>query len=546
VSAEAPPIGLYQLVGFGLFGALPAVALLLVASRFGHRVRMLRFRALRAVGVSRRSAQSILGVELAVPVALGALAGVFVPRLLAPETISLPLVDRLVYTADARLGPLQSVAVVLITGLAAFGAGAGAVDRPRHGLQVIVRLGLVVFGVGAALAATAWVNPRPNDPARTAAVVLLAAGLPGACETLASAVAAAASRVDLGPIWLVATRSVRIDPRSAGGVAGLAAAGVFAVAVAAPVAAATTEASPRWTTVAREAGDRSMLVRSDALDGSPFPIDHVPPTLLPVAGLWSPGSSPPAPPVATALVASCAQIQQIIDPSVRGCSGTPQRVAGAGIAEEPELLLFDETGTASALLAPFSGPEIELAADDSLGFRPAVVIPPGAARPQGGEPYITNLYGRSRTDLSSFDDVQASVIGRVPSFRVESSYTAVYQPDSTAAWITLGQLVVVLTVLFAGLLSAASGRAVKLKAAPLLVAGFGRREVDRIRILAVLICSLAGASLAAGAALVVISGYGRVNGEDLVSGSALALLVLLGVVVPVATEVVFDRFVRRP
>ena len=484
VSLPASPIGSYQLIGFGLFGLMPAAAMLLVASRFGHELRSRRLRALRTIGVSQRSARMLLGLELALPMSLGCLLALAAPRLFVNASISVPLVHRAFYASDSFLSPFQLMLVFLVTGAGAFTVGSQLRAETVSGRRYFAYLASMPFALGVLLTILTWLKPRPNDPARTAAVILLAAGLPRAVELGASLLARGLGHLRLGPIWLIVTRGTSVEPRAAGRLAGLVAAGLFASFVAGPVAAATTSSSPQWAKAARTAGQSTMLVRADSLDGSRFPATAVPAQMLPVAGLWLPGSGPPAPPAATALVATCSQIEELIDPTVTGCTGKPQLVRNPERTTITGMRLFGASQR-STIEMPATTSEISLRNDDALGFEPTAILPPALAI-AGGEPlYLTNLFGQVTAQVQDFERVQSSVVGAAPGYRVESAFTAVYQPDSTVAWIILGEIIVVAIILLSGLLGALSDRTSRQSTSTLLVAGFSHRMTVVARLAAV-------------------------------------------------------------
>lgn len=543
LSAQAEAIGSYQLLGFILFGAVPALAMLLVASRFGHLLRTRRFWSLRTIGVSARTARLLLGFEFAAPMTLGCLLALIAPQLAASSTLSVPLVGRRLYGQDMQLTPYQLVAVLLLAITTALITGSRFRERAATLPRWSTYLPVLPFVLGGILTTWTWLQPRPNDPVRTAAVLFLAVGLPRAVELLASRFALALGHIRGGPVWLVATRSTAVDPRSAGRIAGLIGAGVFAVGIAGPVATATTSPLPELTNAANSDGGPGMLVRADTLDGSRFPIDAVPPGALPVAGLWPARQGPPAPPTATALLATCAEIREMLEVNAEDCTGGPQVLSTDPTAPFEILELHGANGNKTTPIA-FPTDRLSLPSDGRLGFEPTIVIPPSMAEVEGDAPYLTNLYGRVETVSRSFASFQAEVIGAAPGYRVENASTAVYQPDSTETWIVLGEMVVVAVVVVSALLGAISDRASRRPPSPLIVAGFSSRMLLVVRLAAVSVCALCGTALAVGSASAIVSAYGKVNGEDLLSAPFLLALAVTGVLLPLGCELVFSTFRR--
>lgn len=528
-SGEFDEFGYLQLAGFTLFVAVPALALVATAGRFGRAQRVDRLRVLRLLGVSKVRARLTLAAELAIPAAVGAVAAqAALLAATARHWFKVPVVGRPVFGADARLS-FSSIALVVVLAIVATsvtGASVGAERRPagtalvrRFGRLAVVPATAVVYALGVAVAAWAWIAAEPRDSRRTVAIVLIGVGLPAAVA-LAAAVVARLLSARREPLNLfLAARRIAFDARVATRLAGMVAVMVFVIGVSQPVSAVLSVPDSSWVDEAE--GEAALVARVEGFgEAVPFVIDEAPPgsvrNLVPVVALRTEkryrGDDVPQ-----AIVATCAQIEALAE--LRSdCTGERQRLApqqGSTPVRRDKKFQLRSADSSTEVTLDAPGPVLSYR-ERQMPLEGTLLIPPSdpALSQLAGMPEVIGAYFTVPVDYDTWEQARGWVVRTSPLHRAEQFYDQFESVDSTPRWVLLGTLV---TALFAACAVLMVGfddrdRAKNLSALQLL--GVGDRRLLAVHLVESFVGAVVAVLLAAGSAFVVTSAFLAVNDES--------------------------------
>lgn len=552
----------FQQLGFVLFVAVPALALLATSTKIGRSARRERLAALRLLGMPGIAARATLGIEVGLPVALGAALATSVVLLVRFERVVLPVVDRWVFGQDARLGTVLSVGLAASLALCGFLVGAATPREKATGrLRGLVARGdptrgwgVVIYAVGVGLIFWAYLREVPRDPRRFWGVLTAGIGMTGAVTHLGGRLARLL-RWDSGPtLWFLAMRKLASNPRSHVRLAAIAAVVAFVIGVSQPVSQLITEPSRTWVGRAQEAGSTTVGGWVTSLGTSlSLPDAPVPPgvrVVLPVVGLWIPGFGPPAQPFTRGLVGTCAEVEILLAASLPRCDGTIQALGDPlGNPLDRQLPEFLELhGSTGEVLARVQRPleVIEVPYDEARnpgpGF-PELLIPPAAVSGDG-PPLLTGLRLRTAADLVTWEDTRAWLMASTPLAHLENEFEGQSSTDTTVSWLVLGfGFVAGVALLGLGLTifdEQKSGR----EWLALRVLGFTNRELLGVRLAIAGVSSLVAVAVATLPSVLVTLAYLRVVGDDLesihpylVGGAVCVGTLLVSTVVSVALQV---------
>lgn len=550
----------YQSLGFGLFVGVPALGLLVVSGRFGRRIRRERYAALRLLGMRGPECRAVLGIETGLPIAIGAALAAVVAIGWRPGHVVLPVVERWVFGEDARL----HLVLVLITTAAvcALGVALGAAttrERAATGrLRTLIASSdvarpwtVAVYAGGVMLIVWALLRAQPNDSRRWLAVILVGVGLPGAVAYLAQYVARAIQWRD-GPLpWFLAMRKLSSDPRSTTRLAGIVGIAVLAIGVSQPVAQVVAQPSSTWVGQAHDAGASTVLGGSQSLISPPLVLRGPPPagtkSVATAVGLWPQGQGPPLRPAASALVASCKELEALLTERLPRCSGTIQRLAPLG-----------DDGQLTSSAAPIPGQALEMHAangdlvvpvstpDSTLTVRNvdvpnswSLLIPPSdPLLSDRHDLYITGVYLRTVAAADAWEAARAWVQGGSPAYTLENEFDALAVSDSTGAWLVLGFLLAAAIAFLAAALITFDDQRAAQEWATLRALGFSTRGLVGIRMLIALTAGLVAVAAATLPSMLLTFAYLRVNDEELTSFTPFVVSGAIGLVATLAVTLI--------
>lgn len=561
-SASGRGFGWYEAAGFGLFVALPAAGLLITASRFGRSARNQRNLALRLAGMSSASANTIGAIEMAVPVAAGAVLAAVAYHLALPDYMTVPVVDRAVFGADARPPLTATVGVLVVLTAVSALLGAGSAKRASP----LLRLGSLlsprrltsprsvgVFLAGLAAVAAAWVRADPRDPILWIAILLLGAGLPGATAFAAHVVARGLIRPQAGVSRLIAMRRIAADPQAATRIAGTVAIAVFVVAAAQPITQVIANPTDDWVATAREVGQQTILSRAETLEAVPLNLDAPSPAgvapVIPAVGLWSDEQGPDGRPSTTALIATCADLRDLTDAELPECRGARLRLTSPGSGEEGAtslgglMMRSADRRSVTEIEPPTSVLELP---EDRLPIDASLVLPPDdpavAAIPQ---PYVAAVYMRVSADQSSWEAARSWVIASSPAHRLENAFEASATRDNTGSWVLLGLIVTAVITALAAMLIAGDDAGRRKEWFGLRAIGMSRAQVVTIQVGESVTTGLLATSLAVLAGVAVGSTFLQVGDDSLSTNANYVAAGVGGLLVIVATAVATSAAVHR-
>ncbi|MFC8716295.1 hypothetical protein [Kitasatospora sp. NPDC057198] len=548
-----PGFGWYPALGCMLFLVLPGFALVLTASRFGRQVRTVRHQALRLLGLPASCARLGGAVETALPVAAGALLAVLAWPWLLPDALALPVTGRELFGADLRVTAARSALAVAVPAVLAGVLGAATAAgsaRTARGVGFLrpVRLTspwvALLFGAGLLLVAVAYWRHKARDPLLWTAVVLLGAGLPSAAAWSGQRLARLLGRIEAGTVWLLTTRRVAADAQSRFRVAGMVGVAVFAVGAAQPVAQVLAQPNLPWTVQARAAGHADLLTRAETLESVPLHLDEPPSavrSLVPAVALWEPGQDTAARPAATALVATCPQLEALFARPLPDCTG------GRMALRRDDVPAPADTGTAGPLLVrsadltraqtlPPATAALTVPDGQDAPVEAAMVLPPDdPALTALGEPFQHTAYLRVAVDPAAWEDVRAWVVSSSPAHRLENSYQMSETVDSTGSWVLLGLATAAAITLLGAVLSVAEDGGRRREWFGLRALGVPRTRLTAVHLAESALTSTVTAALATLASGTVGAAYLRINDDRLDSGLPYLLAALAGVAAVVLT-----------
>lgn len=456
-----PEFASSQRLAFVLFVGLPAVGLLAMSARFGRRIRRERLAGLRLLGMSTLHCRGVLAIETGLPIALGSTVVAVAVSVLRPRHVVLPVVDRWVFGADARLGGVTTAAVAGAVAVAGFVVGASTRrERATGRLRGLVARGdparvwaAIVYAGGVGLLAAAYIRATPRDPLRFWGVVAAGAGITGAVTYLGGIVGRLLTRSNAPTTWFIAMRKLSADPRTNTRLAGIVGVVAFVIGVSQPAAQLIAQPSSTWVDHARAAEATSVAGWSWSVPGATLspPGDEPVGTrvALPAVGLWRPGQGPSSLHEATALVASCDDLESLVGARLPACDGSVQslQVTGpAGTSSGPPWQgtaeirgdggeLVATATPASTIAIPYGDEEL---IDSPLGPNAPVAIVPPATLPEGAQPLTTGLHLRTDATVDAWEDAKAWVMTWNPSFYLQNRFEGLSAADSTVSWLVLG------------------------------------------------------------------------------------------------------------
>lgn len=531
-TGELAPFEQIQLAGFVLFVVIPALALVVTSSRFGRKQRSDRSRALRLLGMSDGRVRLALALEVAVPAAIGAVAAhgaLFAAT--ARQWFTIPVVDRAVFGADARLSWISIVLVVILAAAAAAIAGAsvgsargvaGVARTWRGRARFVVPASAMVFAIGLAVAGWAWIAAEPRDSRRVISIVLIGLGLPGAVS-LAAGLVARALVFRREPLSLfLAVRRILSDPRTATRLAGMAAVIVFVIGVSQPVSAVFAVSDSGWVASARADGASSVVAFAEG-NGvrTAFQVNEPPPSgvgnVVPVIALRAGRSSNEDESVTTAIIASCDQLRALVA-SLSDCTGDRQALHSR--FEQPlapgrifSLRAENDESDEVRVEVPVSALSY---GERQFPVSAGLLLPPtdGALEELDGAPEVIGAYFTVAAEYQAWEQAQAWVIRGAPLHRTQQLYDQFESTDETTRWVLLGTLVTSSLAAAAVVMISMDDRERRRTLAALRILGVGDRRLLKVQLVESTVGASVAMSLAALSAFVVASAFLAVNDES--------------------------------
>ncbi|WP_406114932.1 hypothetical protein [Kitasatospora purpeofusca] len=533
-ASGGPGFGWYPALGCMLFLVMPALALVLTASRFGRQVRTTRYQALRLLGLPAAHARLASALESAAPVAAGALAAALAWPWILPDMFALPVTGRWLFGADLHVPVWRSVLAVLgVTALAAAlgAATAAGSDRASRSVRFLKPVRLtspwvaLLFGAGLLLLAVAYTRHKARDPLLWSAIVLLGAGLPSAAAWTGQWLARLLGRVEAGVVWLLAMRRLAADPQTRFRVAGMVGIAVFAVGAAQPVSQVLAQPSLSWVAAARAAGHTDLLAKAETLEAVPLRLGAPPDAvrgLVPAVALWSPGQDPATRPTQTALVATCPQLEALLAGPLPDCTGGRMMLRSSGSSEVAgapsvggELLLRSADRTRRASVLPVAT-TLALPAGSDTPVEALMVLPPDdGALAELGTPFVIATYMRIPVDAAAWETVGTWVVSSSPAYRLVNSYQLSEVLDSTGSWVLLGLTVAAAITVLGAVLTLAEDVGHRREWFALRALGTARRRLTAVQLTEALVTSTVTMALATLASITVGFAYLRINEDHL-------------------------------
>ncbi|MFE7565157.1 hypothetical protein [Kitasatospora sp. NPDC057500] len=559
-----PGFGWYPALGCMLFLVMPALTLVLTASRFGRQVRTTRYQALRLLGLPAAHARLAGALESAAPVAAGALAAALAWPWLLPQMFKLPVTNRWLFGADLRVPAGWSALTVL--GVAALAAALGAAtaagsDRASRGVRFLKPVRLtspwvaLLFGAGLLLLAVAYTRHKARDPLLWTAIVLLGAGLPSAAAWTGQQLARLLGRVEAGVVWLLAMRRLAADPQTRFRVAGMVGIAVFAVGAAQPASQVLAQPNLPWATAARADGHTDLLARAETLEAVPLRLGEPPDAvrgLVPAVALWSSGQDPSTRPAHTALVATCPQLEALLAGPLPDCTGgrmmlqsSGPSAAGGAPGVGGELLLRSADRTRQADVPP-AATTLKLPPGSDTPLEALMVLPPDdRVLAELGTPFLISTYMRIPADAAAWETVGNWVVSSSPAYRLVNSYQLSEVLDSTGSWVLLGLTVAAATTVLGALLTLAEDAGLRRDWFALRALGVARRRLTAVQLTEALVTSMVTTALATLASTTVGLTYLRINEDHLDSNLPYLLAAAGGVTAVLITAAASSTLTLR-
>ncbi|MFF2353504.1 hypothetical protein ACFVVL_27410 [Kitasatospora sp. NPDC058115] len=529
-----PGFGWYPALGCMLFLVMPALALVLTASRFGRQVRTTRYQALRLLGLPAAHARLAGALESAAPVAAGALLAALAWPLLLPDTFALPVTGRRLFGADLHVPAGRSALAVLgVTALAAVlgAATAAGSDRASRSVRFLKPVRLtspwvaLLFGAGLLLLAAAYARHKARDPLLWTAIVLLGAGLPSAAAWAGQWLARLLGRIEAGVVWLLAMRRLAADPQTRFRVAGMVGIAVFAVGAAQPVSQVMAQPNLPWAAAARAAGHTDLLARAETLEAVPLRLGEPPDAVrgpVPAVALWSPGQDPATRPAHTALVATCPQLETLLAGPLPDCTGGRMMLrtadsphVGGAPGAGGELILRSADRTRQASIPPVAG-TLELPSGSDAPVEALMVLPPDdGALAALGTPFLISTYMRIPVDAAAWESAGTWVVSSSPAYRLVNSYQLSEVLDGTGSWVLLGLTVAAAITVLGAVLTLAEDAGHRREWFALRALGIARRRLTAVQLTEALVTSTVTTALATLASTTVGLTYLRINEDHL-------------------------------
>ncbi|ROR46992.1 ABC transporter permease [Kitasatospora cineracea] len=542
-----PGFGWYPALGCMLFLVLPGFALVLTASRFGRQVRTVRYQALRLLGMPASQAWTGGAVETALPVAAGALLAVLAWPWLLPDAFALPVAGRELFGTDLRVTTAQSACTVL--GLAVLAGVLGAATaagsaRSARGVRFLKPVRLtspwvaLLFGAGLLLVAVAYWRHKARDPLLWTAIVLLGAGLPSAAAWSGQRLARLLGRIEAGTVWLLTTRRLAADAQSRFRVAGMVGIAVFAVGAAQPVAQVLAQPNLPWAAQARAAGHTDLLARAETLESVPLRLEEPPAAVrsfVPAVALWEPEQDAATRPAATALVATCPQLEALFTRPLPDCPGGRMALHRAdappttnGQAAKPLLVRSADLTRAQSVLP--AAAELTVPDGQDAPVEATMVLPPDdPALTALGEPFHYTAYLRVPVDTAAWEDARAWVVSASPAYRLDNSYQLSEVVDGTGSWVLLGLTTAAAITLLGAVLSIAEDGGRRREWFGLRALGVPRTRLTAVQLAESALTSTVTVTLATLASTTVGAAYLRINDDHLDTSLPYLLAALAGV-----------------
>lgn len=486
VSPNLPAqFGAYQFVGFFIFLAVPALALLVLSARLGDETRRRRFAALRLVGMPGWAIRAALGVELAVAAVAGVAIAVILALLPWPADFVIPVVGRRVFGVDARLPlwALVALAVLVVFVAAALGAATSGRRIAGRVRERVLRAdptrpwAVVVYGVGLALAVVAAVRAAPNDDRRFLATILVGVGMPGAVAVGASCAARVLGRVTGGVTWLIATRSLAAAPRRHTRVAGVVAVVVLGGVLGQPIAQVRS-GGVTWVDDARAAGRTTIPAIIQMPTNTPLKVDldrtpqGVHKVLPEVAVASADGTV-----TTTALVATCHDLEWLVGGQMEGCTGAPQVAYDRSTAPAPTLPHDFRLTAADGEVIPLTlgeSPVLIGPADTPL---PPIVVPPRSVPESTRSLPVVEAYLEVEATDAAWAGTQAWLVAENPVATLYGGEVGVASLDTTVGWIAAGLVASAGAAVLGAVASIADSRSERRRWWSLRVLGMARRTI---------------------------------------------------------------------
>lgn len=448
----------YQLLAFDVFVGLPAVGLLILASRFGRRARRERLAALRLLGFPRLPSRVAMAVETGIPLASGAVVAALGAHVVRPRHFVVPIVDRRIFGADARLDVVWLVGIVGLVAIA--GALTGAATRAETATgRIRVWVGrsdptrawvASFYAIGTGLLTAAYLRAMPVDPLRTWGVVIVGVGIMGAV-TYVSGLAARVLRWDDGPtVWYLAMRKLAAGPRAHTRFAGMAGVVVFSLGLGHSASKILAHPSSTWESHARVAGAETVSGWSSSVSGTPLslprPVPNGKTVVLVEISVWAAGSK--GPPAGHAVLGSCRELRSLTLTDLDCGSLSVLSVSdAAGSANRPwrdpvEIRDFD--GSPAAVL-PAPARAVPVRYDQGIPIEARTLGPtfPGlvlneAALPHDVRPTVTGFYLRTDANADSWERARASLMAANPAAHVDNNFEPYAESNTSTSWLLLG------------------------------------------------------------------------------------------------------------
>lgn len=546
--------GIQQVLFLLIFVALPAVGLVVAASRFGRGRRSKRYAALRLLGFPDANCRLVMGGELGLPVLIGSAVVAIAWARYSPGVVVVPVVQRRIFYADAQVAGWVLVAAVVATG-AAVGLAGAMLTRPAFSIGKLqtmasqadrVRLlGALVFVAGLVLVVVALRRSVPRDPLRWWSLVLLGVGLPSAVAFVTQSLARLAARPWLPPWLLFGTRRLSRRPRESTRVAASIALVIFAFGSVQTMTQVIASGASSWESAATAAGVDTVAAVARSFGEQPLRLAPDPPgaVLAAVRRVTMQDTALPATAqkVGVAIVGTCADLGEVLGVPVGQCTGRAQPLRlsqvdnppGETPDRNPSEVRLQGRLPGRSLRIQVVGPTAEAQIPSALSYlqvEGAVLVPPSAVGGKAGDLAFVGAYVRLPAEEEAWQEVQAWVASWAPGATAETQFHNRETSDGTTAWVALGLLSASGLALAGAALAAWDDSHQDRGWASLTPLGVSRLERTEAHLLINGFSTVIGSLLASASSLLFTFAILRVNDDTLTSYAPYWIAAFAGVV----------------